>query len=153
MNHWKVPYWLCLIILILLSFSLSTTVRHYLTERPLSAYRRGQVDALTGTICYELVAHADSTVTWVRVSEECGNDWVYCSYLIYCMYKTFAGLAAYMYTYGDTRVPSTDVVWHFCLTGTHMHGCGDPRVVLHYIYGTRRGYMDADWRLVYATCY
>ena len=74
MNYWKVPYWLCLIILFLLSFSLSTTVRHYLTERPLSAYRRGQVDALTGTICYELVAHADSTVTWVRVSEECGND-------------------------------------------------------------------------------
>lgn len=31
------------------------------------SYRDGQIDALTGTVQYELVTHADSTKTWERI--------------------------------------------------------------------------------------
>ena len=30
-------------------------------------YKRGQIDALTGTIKYELVRHPDSTKTWEKI--------------------------------------------------------------------------------------
>lgn len=33
-------------------------------------YRKGQVDALTGKIYYELVIHPDSTKTWEFIEEE-----------------------------------------------------------------------------------
>ncbi len=37
-----------------------------------SEYRKGQVDALTGVIHYELVTHPDSTKTWefIEIEEE-----------------------------------------------------------------------------------
>lgn len=35
-----------------------------------SGYRRGQIDALLGTVKYEKVEHEDQTVTWERIKEQ-----------------------------------------------------------------------------------
>ena len=33
-------------------------------------YKRGQVDALTGKVKYEMVVHEDSTLTWEKIPEK-----------------------------------------------------------------------------------